>query len=432
MQTPRAPEIATRSGALGTARLPYLYADLRCVPLGVFLFVLPFAHTVALRLSALGAAVLVVLTHRDALKRLVRVPLQLPIALWAGLAFASLAWAVDRAYSLREIGNEIGYPLLAFCACYAMAASERAWRIFMGVLVAGFLAISAVGLYWFAHGLDQITDAPHAGVGYYSTYLVTLLPLLTVVAVRAAQLRFPANCMALLIPLLLLDGYGTGNRAFWPAALLAILTFALLHALRARSLRAKGTVLAVTLAFVVLAASAFVATVQQRAGSAAGEGVLGLIVDDPRIPLWAHVTTMIERQPLTGGGFGRGVYGKELTAQFGSHILWHGHNLFLNYALQLGIGGVLVLLLLLGAIARGFWRSWRADDPIASLVGAAGLAMLVGFLAKNMTDDFFVRQNALQFWSIVGLSLGYGRFRANGTANDARVAASRAGAGRAI
>jgi O-antigen ligase len=427
MQTPRNLEIAPRSRALGTARLPHLYADLRCVPLGVFLFVLPFAHTVALRLMALLAAVLVVLTHRDALKRLVHVPLQLPIALWAGLALASLAWAADRAYSLREIGNEIGYSLLAFGACYAMAATERAWRIFMGVLVAGFLAISGVGLYWFTHGLDQITDAPHAGVGYYSTYLVTHLPLLMVVAVRAAQLRFPAICMALLIPLLLLDGYGTGNRAFWPACLLAILTFAALHASRARSLRARGTVLAVTLAFVVLAASAFVATVQQRAGAAAGEGGLGLIVDDPRIPLWAHVTTMIERQPLSGGGFGRGVYGKELTGQFGSHILWHGHNLFLNYALQMGIGGVLVLVILLGAIGRAFWRCYRADDPIASLVGAAGVAMLVGVLAKNMTDDFFVRQNALMFWSIVGLSLGYGHRRMGGTTDD--VPTRRSGAG---
>mgnify|MGYP006866175926 CR=1 FL=1 len=39
-------------------------------------------------------------------------------------------------------------------------------------------------------------------------------------------------------------------------------------------------------------------------------------------------------------------------------------------------------------------------------VGAAGLALVVGVVAKNMTDDFFVRHNALLFWSLTGAALG--------------------------
>jgi hypothetical protein len=72
---------------------------------------------------------------------------------------------------------------------------------------------------------------------------------------------------------------------------------------------------------------------------------------------------------------------------------------------------VLVLLVLLVGIGHAFWRLYRAEDPIACLVGASGLALLAGFLTKNMTDDFFVRQNALLFWSMVGLTLGYGSWR---------------------
>lgn len=405
-------EIPPPSGSLGTLRLPHRLADFRCVPLGVFLFALPFAHTVALRLIALVAATMVVVLDRDYLRILARVPLKVPIALWMAMAIGSLAWAIDPAYSRREILNEIGYPLLAFLVCYAMATDERSWLALVGVLVAGFLAISCVGLYWFGRGFDQITDAPHGGVGYYSTYLITVLPLMIVVALRAAPRGFPANGLVFLIPLLLLDGYGTGNRTFWPASLLAILTFALLYALQTRSTRAKGKVLVLTAAFAVLTAAAFVATVHQRALPPSNESMIELIFDDPRIALWAHVTNMIERLPLTGGGFGRGVYGKELTEQFASHVIWHGHNLLLNYALQMGIGGVLVLLVLLFAIGLAFWRLYRAEDPIACLLGAAGLALISGFLTKNMTDDFFVRQNALLFWSMVGLMLGYGSTRA--------------------
>ena len=397
---------------------PFHQGDLRYLPLGVFLFSLPFSHTVALRLISLFAAVLIVLADSARGRQPSQIPLRLPLALWGAMALLSLAWAVRPTYSLREIVNEIGYPVVAFLVCYAMAASERAWRFSGGVLVASFLAISVVGLYWFGNGFDQFTDAPNGSGGHYSTYLVTVLPLLMVVSVDSAQRRFPASALGpLLLLLLLLDGYGAGNRAFWSAVILSILTFARLYALRAPPSRVKVRVLSLAAIMVVLATVGLVATVHQRAatGTPDRESAVGrlpdhmdLLSDDARLPLWAHAVTLIEERPLTGGGFGRGAYGKELTEHFANDLLWHGHNLFLNYALQMGIGGVLVLVVLLGALAREFWRLYRADNTTVSLIGLAGIAMLVGFLAKNMTDDFFVRQNSLMFWSVIGLTLGFG------------------------
>jgi hypothetical protein len=38
-----------------------------------------------------------------------------------------------------------------------------------------------------------------------------------------------------------------------------------------------------------------------------------------------------------------------------------------------------------------------------------GLAMLAGFVVKNLTDDFFYRHNALVFWAINGMLLGLAR-----------------------
>ena len=37
-----------------------------------------------------------------------------------------------------------------------------------------------------------------------------------------------------------------------------------------------------------------------------------------------------------------------------------------------------------------------------------GLAMLVGFLVKNLTDDFLIRSNAKEFWALCAMLLGYG------------------------
>lgn len=409
-------------------------AELRYLPLGIFLVSLPFAHTVALRLYMLLFALLIALVVTARGKGPPYIPLKLPFALWTAMALASLAWSARPMYSLREIWNEIGYSVVAFLVCYTMVASERAWRLYLGSLVASFVAVSIVGLCWFAIGFNQVDNAPHGGIGHYTTYLVTILPLLMVYALGAARRRFSENVLRPLVPLLVLvDGFATPNRAFWPAIIVTTVIFALLYVLHPRFARFRTKALSLAAVIVIMAAIAFTASLQHRATKVpAGESVVEALADDPRLPLWAHVVTMIEQRPLTGGGFGRGVYGKELNEHFATVEIWHGHNMFLNYALQLGIGGVLVLLILLGAVGREFWRLYRADDRETSLVGLAGIAMLIGFIAKNMTDDFFVRQNSLMFWSVVGLSLGYGRWRIAHAAGAINPSATRArGSGRA-
>jgi len=39
------------------------------------------------------------------------------------------------------------------------------------------------------------------------------------------------------------------------------------------------------------------------------------------------------------------------------------------------------------------------------------MAMMAGVVVKNMTDIFFYRDNSLLFWSLVGLTLGYAKYR---------------------
>lgn len=386
--------------------------NLNLLPLGIFLFSLPFSHTVALRLLMLLIAALIALAGWR-VRNTPPVPLRFPLALWAAMALLSLTWAANPTYSIGEIRNEIAYTIVAFLTFYSMVAGEREWRAATAVLIASFLAISAVGLYWFALGRDQITDAPHGGVGHYSTYLITILPLLIVACIRERSRKLPAMLLWLTIPLLLLDGYGTSNRAFWPAVIVEVVLFAALYAVRLQSGRARLRLLFICATIGVLSATIFVEMLKLRLspGNSDVEALENTVREDARLPLWGYVAERIGERPFTGTGFGRGNMGPELTARFKSPLIWHGHNVFLNYALQMGLGGVLVLVLLLAAIGRQFWRLYRSEDATASLLGIAGIAMLAGFIGKNMTDDFFVRHNALIFWSVVGMSLGYGRRR---------------------
>lgn len=379
-------------------------------PAAIFLLILPFTHTVALRLSSLAiAAAIALLSWRS--RSVPPIPFKLPLLLWACMAFLSLNWAIDSSYSLGEIKNEIGYAMICFFTFYGLTQGEREWKLWNRILMIGFLIISAsaISAAWMAG--DWVTDAPHGGVGDYSTYLILILPFFLLIAAKNPIPRFPVNPAWLLLPILLIGGQLTLNRTFWPALLTVSASFILLHRFRTRSFRISGNILGITLLLGLLTVTPFIEAVKDKSTLTGTntEILTKTFQQDQRIPLWAFAIEHISEHPLTGAGFGRGAMRQTLTERFDNGQLWHAHNLFLNYTLQMGVGGLLTILILFSAMARAFWRLYRATQMEASLIGIVGLALLSGIIVKNMTDDFFVRQNALLFWAIAGMSLGYGQ-----------------------
>ena len=87
---------------------------------------------------------------------------------------------------------------------------------------------------------------------------------------------------------------------------------------------------------------------------------------DTRPMIWAYYEKLAMRAPVIGVGFGRTVPGLTYHTQddrqlalveFNAYI--HAHNLFLNWWLQTGVVGVLLLVTLIGAIVNGVWRGVR-------------------------------------------------------------------------
>lgn len=383
-------------------------------PPAIFLFILPFTGTVALRLTSLAIATAITfITWRT--RSIPPISFKLPLLLWAGMALLSLSWALDPAYTLGEIKNEVGYTMLAFFTFYSLTQGEREWKLWNGVLILGFLAISASGIsaYWHAHG-NWVTTGPHGGVGDYSTYLILVLPFILLATIKNPLTKFPGNLTWLLVPILLVGGYLTLNRAFWPALLVVTTTFTFLYHFRTHPLQISKRTLGILILLGILASVPFVTVVKHKVGITESNRVIPetTIQGDPRISLWKFALENVKEHPLTGAGFGRGALRQTLTNHFNNGQLWHAHNLFLNYALQMGVGGLLAIMLLFWAIGREFWKLYRSTKPDVSLIGIAGLALLSGVIVKNMTDDFFVRHQALFFWALVGMCLGYGKRRA--------------------
>ena len=137
---------------------------------------------------------------------------------------------------------------------------------------------------------------------------------------------------------------------------------------------------------------------------------------DPRFAIWPKVVENIERRPLTGYGFGRGILGQSLPLESKEPIAWHAHNFFLDIGLQVGIPGLALLLFLLGATLRQGLRSAMDRSDAAAACGIALVAVVIGMATRNMTDTLLVRQNALFFWGLVGVLLAWGaKYRAHAT-----------------
>jgi hypothetical protein len=130
---------------------------------------------------------------------------------------------------------------------------------------------------------------------------------------------------------------------------------------------------------------------------------------DARPKIWAFYVSRVHEHPWLGIGFGKPLpslaYGQLIPAQLlklDENAKTHAHNLFLNTLLQTGVIGLALQLVVFAAIAWRFFAS-RASRPF---LYRAGLALLLGMLAKNMTDDFMWQSTALMFWACCGWLLG--------------------------
>lgn len=380
----------------------------------LFLFALPLPHAIALRQVAFTIAFW---TMVFALRGFATIPfrqlaLTKPFIAWAILATASLAWAVNPAYSLGEIKSEVVYSAVAFLFFYAITRNALQLRIFLWALIAALVAGAASAVIgWYRTG--SITEATllYNGVGSYSTFLVALFPFLALTWISTGVWR-TRIALALLTPLVFAPLWMSFTRNAWFAIgislfLLLILMVGKSHVRHMRARLVIALVLVGTFTPLLL-----LNVLANRLGVEPSLGPVALATagNDPRPALWTFVAERIAERPWTGYGFGVRTFNyafPQIAEQ--NNVLWHTHNLILEYGFQLGVLGIAVLAWIFVAITREFWRLYESNERRTSLLGAAGIALVAGVLAKSMTDIFFYRENALLFWSLAGIALGYAR-----------------------
>jgi O-antigen ligase len=253
-------------------------------------------------------------------------------------------------------------------------------------------------------------------VGAFSTYCVLVAPFL-ITLLAPAPVGFGAGRLSMivgagLLALLLVTAKLSENRMVWIALAGVFATGFVLAAARWRAPLGFGMrrwltpLLALFLVLGLLFAD--VARDRAREISTVQVGIMQIFAGDPRLSLWEVAAERIGERPWTGYGFGKSILQEQISRALGDASLTHAHNLFVNQWLQLGVVGLAAFIALLAALAWRFLRFLRAPDDALALIGLIGLTMLVGFIVKNLTDDFLFRSNGKEFLALTAMLLGYG------------------------
>jgi O-antigen ligase len=376
------------------------------------LIVLPFASSVALRngflaLGAIGLAI--VLVRRREVPSMPREMWWILAAAcaWAAWCIASTAWSIDRTYSAGELRPELLPPLLAFLCFFIVTRDSsrlRLWAWCIAVTTGGLAMSAILTEAVFPDGVRRPFHGDHASI---STHLALGLPvdawLFFTTASRAQRAGLLAIGVAAAIA-----GVLSANRMLWISIAAASIVGLAFGASSWRIPSRRGLLLAVVAVGICVAGLA--GTIERKSLELAQQhGELPAISADDRLAIWRLGAERAKESPWLGYGFGRGILRQEfryaVSQDQPNALHWHGHNVFLDVVLQLGLVGLAIFVLLWGSVAVRYFRATRST-PEGRMLGALGLALFAAFILKNTTDDVFVRHTALLWWALTGAILG--------------------------
>jgi O-antigen ligase len=391
--------------------------------LSLYILILPIGHVTALRSLVFFSLVALTLWHCWYHRKKPIFPLVGPWLAYAAIALASLTYALDPAYSLSEIKVEIFYSIAIMVIAATWIASPHSLRKLVWIIVTGntllvslILFVSAAHINSFHGGQDLtlLSSIWVGGGGKYGTHLIISLPF--VVACAFSVTRWKRIALLVLVAGNLACLYATGNRAGFLALFVEIAAAGLILLPHFKlPLRAKHALLvalcavgAVTtlLGWEMVSHRADLEMMSHRADSA--ENIVAVLHKDARWAGWSATINYAIKSPFHGAGFGLNAFkmkNPDYASRFHDPGLWHGHNLFANAIWQMGIPGAIALAVLLIAV---LWKIWRLllrippDQGPMRLFALAGIAMTLGLIAKNQTDQFLYRDIAWMFWLIVG------------------------------
>ena len=412
------PDARTATAVLAAASVALVpFRGLGEIPLG--------PSVVGLSDFALGAALVVWLGGRGRGERAVLPRLALAVAVFAAWLSVTGVLAYDLAPVLKETTKwlqvAVAIVLLADVLRHTDARIAVAWMV--GIAVA---AEAAVGLAQAITGLGPAAFNVGGLIRSYGTfeqpnpfggYLGLHLPLLLAGAIYARKSRRP--WITALWLLVLAAVVISRSRGAWIGMIGSTAVVLLAAMPRARVLGAATGALIIA-GFLALAGWQFSGGVAQAIpdpARAAVEGrvevrdALRIVVEDDyaiseRLAQWETGWRMFMSAPLIGVGAGNYDHAyARLNFEPFLQPPGHAHNIYLNFAAEAGLPGLVAFL------ALSAWAIWRAIQAVQwsrgtswewTAIGALGGS--VAFALHNLVDSLFVNGMGLVFAMFIALS----------------------------
>ena len=388
------------------------------VAAAAYLALLPTGALAFWRSLAFGIAVActiaIVAMRRHAPIALPNRAVPIAVAAWSAWSLASLAWSIDPRYSLEELKPDVVWGVATLAVFYvATFADARAFRMlaatWLGALALWTSIVAGMELSWLGWDARPF----HRGEGAFATYLVTAAPFLWLLAwpapVGYARPR-AWIALALLALLLVATARLSENRMVW----IALAVEAVVVAACAPRAKTRGAMRAVVAVLLVVAfVGLFADAARDRAMKIrpVDASLQGALAADPRLAIWSHAFEHIRERPWLGYGYGLHILGRELGRDTGDAKIMHPHNLFIGQWLQTGAIGILLFAAMLASMALRFVAFVRSRDDELARYGALGLAVLAGYVVRNLTDDFFIRANGKLLFAALAMLLAAGTLR---------------------
>ena len=319
--------------------------------------------------------------------------------------------------SLSVVKRDILTSILAFMVFYALTRTRADMMRWISVLTGGLVILTVMIVREPFDPQATLQESDYLTVGLLTTWIVTVAPLLTMSLFADRRWRSRALFLSVVSLLcLLVSAWLSGNRTVWIcfAAMVVIATVFGGRSVQGIRLRWRGA--AIVLVLLAVLASFMFAAMQFRARTQApaGTGPLTFLLNDNRAPILQAAFDMIGERPLAGRGYDNPEIGDIFAARFETpwlrNYVHQAHNIVLNYALQMGVTGAIVILGLFAALAWTFLKRLPTGG-LARLAGLCGMALVTGVFLRNMTDDFFSRHTVQFFGAAAGMLLGLATHR---------------------
>jgi O-antigen ligase len=291
-------------------------------------------------------------------------------------------------------------PVALFCAMVRLRAYRPRWLAF--ALIAGTLAGIALGAMQVASGAGYLyyQTNPGRGVGFFAnadhmaTLLVMTIPFLAAIVAAAktsSMQRYSAVvAVAAGLAIVLVVGVAlNGSMAGYGLALPVIAASALVVLPPSSRLRLWAVGFAALLVVGSVAALETTSIGSNKLGEHAASSA------QSRADIFAVTSRAAADFMPFGSGLGsfRGVYQLyERPEQVTTEYVVHAHNDYAELALELGVAGIVLMLLFLAWWGAAVWRAWRTAEagPFARAAAVASAAVLIHSLA-----DFPLRTAAI-------------------------------------